>query len=155
MFALSGVLIILFAVFANIYSFKTDWEHKQFTEFKFVKNFKYYESLEFNNIEEVIADARHVIESWRAKNSVPGVVMGMSIKGKDVWSEGFGQIDIENDVKSHKDSVWRLASISKPLTAALVAKLIDKKFLDLNESVYEYLPKNLLPEKIWNGIKSI
>jgi CubicO group peptidase (beta-lactamase class C family) len=145
MFALSGVLFILFAVFANIYSFKTDWEHKQFTEFKFVKNFKYYESLEFNNIEEVIADARHVIESWRAMNSVPGVVMGMSIKGKDIWSEGFGQIDIENDVKTHKDSVWRLASISKPLTSALVAKLIDKKVLDLNESIYEYLPKNLLP----------
>ncbi len=47
MFSLSGVLFILFAIFANIYSFQTVWEHKQFTKFKFVKNFKYYESLEF------------------------------------------------------------------------------------------------------------
>jgi serine beta-lactamase-like protein LACTB len=153
MFALSGVLLILFAIFANIYSFQTDWEHKQFTEFKLVENFKYYESLEFNNTEDVIEDARHVIESWRAQTSVPGVVIGLSIKGKDIWTEGFGQIDIENDVKTDKDSVWRLASISKPLTAALVAKLIDSQVVDLDQSIYEYLPKDLFPEKTWNGIK--
>lgn len=79
--------------------------------------------------------------------------MGLSIKEKDIWTEGFGQINIENDVKTHKDSVWRLASISKPLTAALIGKLIDRKVVDLNKSIYEYLPKNLLPEKTWNGNK--
>jgi serine beta-lactamase-like protein LACTB len=46
-----------------------------------------------------------------------------------------------------------LASISKPLTAALVAKLIDSQVVDLDQSIYEYLPKDLFPEKTWNGIK--
>jgi CubicO group peptidase (beta-lactamase class C family) len=48
-----------------------------------------------------------------------------------------------------------LASISKPLTAALVAKLIDSQVVDLDQSIYEYLPKNLLPEKTWNGIEAV
>ncbi len=65
-----------------------------------------------NVIKKTIDD----IEKARIAEMIPGVVAGISIKGKDVMTEAFGQTDIENDVKTHKDSVWRLASISKSLT---------------------------------------
>src|SRR5882724_10906531 len=84
-------------------------------------------------------------------NSVPGIVVGLSIKGKTVFTEGFGYTDIENDVKTDESSVWRLASISKPLTSALVGLLIDKGRIDLNKSIHEYLPKSLYPNKSFNG----
>jgi len=150
MFKLIAVSLLYFAAFAKGFSFQEEWEHKQFSQIGL--NTEYYESKNFNTTDEAIADARAVIEEWKLLHSVPGVVIGLSIKGKQVWTEGFGYIDVENDVKTHKDSVWRLASISKPLTTALVGKLIDKGVLDLNKSIHQYLPKNLLPEKTWNGV---
>ena len=86
------------------------------------------------------------------KNSIPGVVVGISIKGKNIWVEGLGQTDVENEVKTDKQSVWRLASISKPLTTALVAQLIEKKVLDLDTNINTYLPLNLFPIKTFDNI---
>jgi len=99
----------------------------------------------------VIKDFRTVAGNWMSTNSVPGIVVGLSIKGKTVFTEGFGYTDIENDVKTDESSVWRLASISKPLTSALVGLLIDKGKIDLNKSIHEYLPKSLYPNKSFNG----
>jgi serine beta-lactamase-like protein LACTB len=91
------------------------------------------------------------IEKVRIEDSIPGVVAGISIKGKDVMTEAFGQTDIENDVKTHKDSVWRIASISKALTSAMIGKLIEKGLIDLEKSIHDYLSPKIFPIKQWNN----
>ena len=110
----------------------------------------------FNSTDEVIKDARLVINKWMNEKTVnskgiPGAVFGFSVKGKTVWTEGFGRTDIENNVTTDRNSVWRLASISKPLTTALVAQLIDRKKLELNKSIYHYLSTSLFPKKTFRG----
>jgi serine beta-lactamase-like protein LACTB len=82
---------------------------------------------------------------------IPGLVAGISIKGKTVWTEAFGHTDIENDVKTRTDSVWRMASISKALTSALIGKLIEKGLIDLEKSIHNYLSPNIFPIKQWKG----
>jgi serine beta-lactamase-like protein LACTB, mitochondrial len=59
--------------------------------------------------------------------------------------------DIENNVHAHKDSVWRTGSIAKPLTSALVGKLVDEGKLDFEKSIHQYLPTTLFPQKTWNN----
>ncbi|CAG2102332.1 unnamed protein product [Medioppia subpectinata] len=85
------------------------------------------------------------------KQSIPGTVIGFSINGTNVWTEGFGYTDVENDVITHKDSVWRLASISKTLTSALIGRLMDKKLIDLNHDIHKYLSPDFYPYKTFNG----
>ena len=87
----------------------------------------------------------------RKVDMIPGIVAGVNINGTTVWSQGFGLIDVENDVKTRVDSVWRLASISKALTSALIGRLIDEKLLDLNKSIHEYLKPSVFPIKQWNN----
>jgi serine beta-lactamase-like protein LACTB len=75
----------------------------------------------------------------------------MLIIGKEVWTQAFGQTDIENNVKTRIDSVWRIASISKSLTTAMIAKLIEKSLIDLEKSIHEYLSPKIFPIKQWNN----
>jgi serine beta-lactamase-like protein LACTB len=82
---------------------------------------------------------------------IPGLVAGISIKGKTVWTEAFGHTDIENGVKTRTDSVWRLMSISKSLTSAMIGKLIDRGLIDSEKSIHNYLSTNIFPIKQWKG----
>lgn len=142
-------LIILSLFFIQSFGFNTEWEFKQFQDIGSQEYFQTTKS--FASIEEVIKDAENVTKSFIARELIPGVAIGLGIKGKTVWTEGFGHIDIENNVTTDKSSVWRLASISKPLTSALVAQLIEKGLLDLNKTISDYIPETLYPRKTFNG----
>ena len=95
----------------------------------------------------------HYIERLRQKSPIPGLVVGVGRKGKPIWVEGFGQSDVENELKTRPDSIWRLASISKSLTSALVGHLIDKGLLSMNDTIDKYLSEEIFPTKTWNNTK--
>ncbi|GFV34880.1 serine beta-lactamase-like protein LACTB, mitochondrial [Trichonephila clavipes] len=80
---------------------------------------------------------------------IPGLVIGVSIDGKTIWKEGFGFADVENRVLCTPDTVMRIASISKSITMAAVAKLWEQGKLDLDKPIQEYVPS--FPLKSFNG----
>ena len=65
-----------------------------------------------------------------------------------IYSKGFGYSDVENGVKAHANTVVRIASISKPVTTAIAAKLFENGKLDFDKSVNDYL--DYLPTFKWN-----
>jgi CubicO group peptidase (beta-lactamase class C family) len=69
----------------------------------------------------------------------------VAVDGRVVWAEGFGQADVENRVAVTPTSRFRIASISKAVTAAAVAKLVEDGRLDLDAPVQRYVPS--FPEK--------
>ncbi|XP_054158392.1 serine beta-lactamase-like protein LACTB, mitochondrial [Oppia nitens] len=105
----------------------------------------------YTNIDDVISDARKELQLLLTNQSIPGAVVAFSIKGKTVWSESFGLADIENNVTTHVDSMWRLCSISKAITSVLVGQLLEKKLLDLDKPIDNYLPLSLFPIHRYNG----
>lgn len=62
---------------------------------------------------------------------------------------GMGYADLENRVPCSPDTVMRIASISKPLTAAAAARLWEEGKLDLDAPVQKYVPE--FPEKTFQG----
>ena len=42
-----------------------------------------------------------------------------------LWTRGFGEADVENHVATTPETVFRLASLSKPLTAVAVMQLAE------------------------------
>src|SRR5882724_6828452 len=76
------------------------------------------------NLDKAINNTVNYLEKVRIDTKIPGIVAGISLNGKQVWAQGFGKTDIENNVTTRVDSVWRMASISKSLTSALMATLI-------------------------------
>lgn len=64
---------------------------------------------------------------------------------------GLGYADVENRTKMSPDTVLRIASISKSITMAAVAKQWELGILDLDKPVQYYVPS--FPEKQINGVK--
>ena len=64
---------------------------------------------------------------------------------------GLGISDVENQVSASPKTVMRIASISKPITMAIVAKLWEDNKLDLDEPVTKYVKD--WPETVFNNKK--
>jgi serine beta-lactamase-like protein LACTB len=82
-----------------------------------------------------------------AANSVPGVSVAVVQDGELVWSEGFGMADLENFVPATPFTLFRLGSISKPITATAILQLSERGKLDLDAEVQKYCPA--FPKKEW------
>ncbi|WP_272148915.1 serine hydrolase domain-containing protein [Tenacibaculum aiptasiae] len=86
-------------------------------------------------------EATRLTQNFIEEQKIPGLSISVSKKGKIIWSEGFGYSDLSSKTKvSPKNTQFRIASISKTLTALALAKLIDDNKLDLNNSLYTYVP---------------
>jgi serine beta-lactamase-like protein LACTB len=97
------------------------------------------------------SDQRAQIEkaasSFMAANSVPGVSVAVVQDGELVWSAGFGMADLENFVPATSFTLFRLGSISKPITATAILQLAERGKLDLDAEVQKYCPA--FPKKEW------
>lgn len=71
----------------------------------------------------------------QVRNGVPGLSIGVSRNGQCIWEQGYGYADVEHLVPCKSDTVMRIASISKPVTAAIAARLVQSGKLDLDASV--------------------
>lgn len=94
-----------------------------------------------------IAQARARVEEIMKTLRITGMSVAVGINGTIVWSEGFGFADIEQGVGVTPLSRFRLGSVSKVLTAAGVARLVEEGKLDLDAPVQRYVPS--FPEKPW------
>ncbi|KAH7729385.1 Protein LACT-9 a [Aphelenchoides avenae] len=83
--------------------------------------------------------AAAAIERYMAVSGTPGLSVGVTVNSQMVWSEGFGFADVETGARCNGQSVMRIASISKPITAAIAARLIEKDQLDIDKPIQDYL----------------
>lgn len=110
----------------------------------------------FNEVFHAIADAQHVgalnvdalgfscecetlIPSLQKEYKVPGVAMAVVDDGKVVWSREFGIQNADSGKAVTKDTLFEAASMSKPVFAYGVMKLVEQGKLDLNRPLVKYL----------------
>lgn len=89
--------------------------------------------------------SRDAILAQMAEQGIPGASVAVSVNGRIIWAEGFGWADVENKVGVDAHTKFRIASISKALTAAAVGQLVEAGRLDLDAPVQRYVPT--FPEK--------
>ena len=85
---------------------------------------------------------------------IPGVTMALVQNSKVVWSQAFGYADLESGRKMRTDTVCRVQSISKPVTAWGVMKLVEQGEIDLDNPVTYYLEDWKLPESEFSEEKT-
>src|SRR5262249_15231163 len=88
--------------------------------------------------------AHAVAKEWLAKG-IPGVTLAVAVDGKIVYTEGFGYADVEQRVPVWPTTKFRIASDSKPLTAAGLMLLVEQGKIDLDAPVQTYVPS--FPDK--------
>jgi serine beta-lactamase-like protein LACTB, mitochondrial len=86
-----------------------------------------------------------LVTRFQYAHSVPGISAAVVLDGKLAWSEGFGVADMENYVPATSSTLYRLGSISKPITAVAAMQLWQEGKLDLDAPIQKYCPA--FPEK--------
>jgi serine beta-lactamase-like protein LACTB, mitochondrial len=80
------------------------------------------------------------ISRFMAAKSVPGISVAVVENGAEDWSAGFGSADLENFVPATPHTLYRLASISKSITATAAMLLWQQGKLDLDAPIQKYCP---------------
>ena len=91
------------------------------------------------------AQIQTAISRFMAANSIPGVSVAVVENGAEEWSAGFGTADLENSVPATSHTLYRLASISKSITATAALLLWQQGKLDLDAPIQKYCPS--FPQK--------
>jgi serine beta-lactamase-like protein LACTB, mitochondrial len=95
-----------------------------------------------------VGDAvRNTVLEEMGRRGIPGLSLAVVEGGVVRYEAGFGFADVENGVRAKPETVYRLASVSKPITAVAVLKLHEQGRLDLDAPVWRYCPD--YPEKPW------
>ena len=71
---------------------------------------------------------------------IPGGVVAVVKDGRLVYARGFGLADVDAAEAVEPDARFRVASISKPITAMAVMKLVEDGALALDEPAFALLP---------------
>lgn len=98
-------------------------------------------SISAQNYKNAIKKAQLLIEAHKSQTQIPGCQIAVMVKGKLVWSQSFGYNDLENKIEVNSTTKFRIASVSKPMTAIALGKLIDAKKIDIDTNIRTYLPE--------------
>jgi N-acyl-D-amino-acid deacylase len=79
------------------------------------------------------------MEQFMSERKVPGGALAVVKDGRLVYARGFGWADREKKEPVKAESLFRIASISKPFTAVAILKLLEAKRLELELPVMEFL----------------
>ena len=96
------------------------------------------------------SNVRKLIQERMVTDSIPSVSVAVVRKGEILWEEGFGWADRENRIPANEHTLYYLASISKTITATAVMTLYEKKQLDLDRPVNDYLGSAQVSSPLWN-----
>jgi CubicO group peptidase (beta-lactamase class C family) len=72
---------------------------------------------------------------------IAGAVLLVARHGKVAYLEAIGKQDVEAGVAMSPDSIFRIASMTKPITSVAAMILADEGRLDLSDPISKYLPE--------------
>lgn len=80
-----------------------------------------------------------LMRSFLSEQQVPGGSLAVARQGKLVYARGFGYADVEQQSPVAPDALFRIASVSKPLTAVAVLQLAERGKLNLDSPVLDQI----------------
>jgi CubicO group peptidase (beta-lactamase class C family) len=82
------------------------------------------------------AEMFRIARAFMEKHSVPGMGVSITRNGKFVYEHSFGMADRNNAQQVQPNSLFRIASVTKPITAVTIFTLIEQGKLNLNDKVF-------------------
>ena len=86
-----------------------------------------------------LAAARQLIRRLMSERNIPSVVVATAKGGRIVWEEAFGVANRERGVAATTETMYSLASISKPITATGLMVLVQRGLVKLDAPANDYL----------------
>jgi CubicO group peptidase (beta-lactamase class C family) len=102
---------------------------------------------QFSGSSLIEKEAKEFLQQW----NLAGMTMSIVKDGKLVYANGFGFSDVESKQPVSVGQLFRVASISKLITAVAIMKLVEKKSISLESKVFG--PQGLVKDPIFNSVK--
>src|SRR2546423_7796108 len=87
-----------------------------------------------------ISEIDSLLQQAIQQGTLPGVVAIVANKDRILYHSAFGLMDVGKRKPMQKDSIFRMASMTKPVTSAAVMMLKEEGKLSLDDPVSKYLP---------------
>lgn len=92
------------------------------------------------------------VQKFMQKWSVPGATVAVARQGRLLFARGYGVADPASPAPVQADSLFRIASVSKPITATAVMKLVEDGALTLDLPVFPYLARGTATDTRLNRV---
>ncbi len=86
-----------------------------------------------------MASYDQIIPDLMRKHSIPGGAVAVMRDGRLIYARGFGYADVENKTPVQPDALFRIASVSKPITGVAIMKLVEEGKLGLDDRVAPFI----------------
>ena len=93
-----------------------------------------------NAVDNAVAKLDGIADELMKKSGIPGMAVAVVHGGKTVYAKGFGVRDIKTGEKVDPDTVFQLASLSKPLSATVVAHQVGVNAIGWDTPIVSKLP---------------
>lgn len=87
-----------------------------------------------------------VVQSYVDEQKIAGAITLIARKGKLVHFQTFGKMDIESNRPMESDTIFRIASMTKPITTVALMMLYEDGRLLLTDPISKYLPEFKNPQ---------
>ena len=88
-----------------------------------------------------LASFDRLMRDFVRDNKMPGAALAVAKDGRLVYARAFGYADEELKQPLQPDSLFRIASISKPLTSVAILQLVEQGKLKLGDRIFPFLPR--------------
>lgn len=97
---------------------------------------------EIASLSEAQKQAERIIDHLLDTKMIPGMAISVTQKGHTIWEKGYGWADIKQKTPIIPEkTLFRIASVSKPISAVSLAKMHEQGIINWNHSLYEYVPE--------------
>ena len=87
-----------------------------------------------------LAKVSDYIRNEVATGKIPGAILLLQQHGKPVYYQNFGVRDVATELSMSADTIFRLYSMSKPVTSVMAMMLVEEGKLSLDDPVSKYIP---------------
>ncbi len=102
---------------------------------------------EFAGSKFIEKEANGFLQQW----NLSGMTMSVVKDGRLVYAHGFGYSDVESKQPVTPGNLFRIASVSKLITAVAIMKLVENKVISLDSKVFG--PKAIIKDPVFNTVK--
>ena len=86
-----------------------------------------------------LAPVDEMARAFVREHDVPGLAIAIAKEGRLLYARGFGYADVEKRLPVLPDSLFRIASVSKPITAVAIMQLVECARLSLDTRMMDVL----------------
>lgn len=102
------------------------------------------------NVLGAVPDISRVIAESMQRRGIPSAAAIAISATKTLYSAGFGTRDADSDIAINGDTIFAIASMTKPVTSVAAMQLVERGLVSLDEPVSRHLPE-LANMQVLNG----